>query len=205
MDLYLVRHGQSTGNVEHCILGWSDPALTALGTRQARAAAARLAPLGPMPIICSDLQRAQATAACIAAAWGGAVEPDLRWRELHCGTLEGQSWEAFARVPELSAQFEADPFHTAMPGGESGAMLSARVSDAFAALRAREAARLLVVTHDGPIRTLLAQCLCLPIERFWTLTTDHGGLTQLEITDDWIRIRTVNDTSHLQGLAEAAP
>ena len=60
MKLYLVRHGQSTGNVAGTLLGQGDHPLTGLGEKQARAAAARLAPFGPMPLHCSDLARAVA-------------------------------------------------------------------------------------------------------------------------------------------------
>ena len=45
MKLYLVRHGQSTGNIGGTLMGQSDHRLTPLGEDQARAAAARLAPL----------------------------------------------------------------------------------------------------------------------------------------------------------------
>jgi len=69
MKLYLVRHGQSTGNVAGTLLGQGDHLLTELGEQQARAAAARLAPFGPMPLHCSDLARAVATAEHIARAW----------------------------------------------------------------------------------------------------------------------------------------
>jgi broad specificity phosphatase PhoE len=58
MEIYLVRHGHSTGNGGNQIMGWTDHPLTEVGQAQARAVAARLAPLGPMPVICSDLQRA---------------------------------------------------------------------------------------------------------------------------------------------------
>ena len=50
------------------LMGQSDHRLTALGEAQAAAAAARLAPFGPMPLHCSDLPRAVATAARQAGA-----------------------------------------------------------------------------------------------------------------------------------------
>ena len=69
MKLYLVRHGQSTGNIGGTLMGQSDHPLTPLGEDQARAAAERLAPFGPMPVYSSDLPRARATAEHIVAAW----------------------------------------------------------------------------------------------------------------------------------------
>ncbi len=100
MKLYLVRHGQSTGNVGGTLMGQSDHPLTALGELQARAAAERLAPFGPMPVYHSDLPRAAATAAHIVAAWGACRRrscsfADPRLREISLGYYEGRSWEEF--------------------------------------------------------------------------------------------------------------
>ena len=75
LKLYLVRHGQSTGNIGGTLMGQSDHPLTALGEQQARAAAARLAPIGPMPMYSSDLPRARATAEHIVAAWWPPAAP----------------------------------------------------------------------------------------------------------------------------------
>jgi broad specificity phosphatase PhoE len=63
--LYLVRHGRASS-------GWGlekDPGLDELGHAQAEAAAQRLAPLGPLPIITSPLKRARETAALLAEIW----------------------------------------------------------------------------------------------------------------------------------------
>jgi broad specificity phosphatase PhoE len=179
------------------MIGWSDHPLSDLGRAQAAAVAARLAPLGPLPVLCSDLQRAVATAEAIAAAWGGTVEPDARWREVHCGALEDCPWSAWEEHPGLAAAFDADPLGAEMPGGESLATMQARVMAAFADLLARPEPAVVVVTHDGPIRALLAHCLQVPPARFWALVTDHAGLTHLSARDGWIAVRTVNDRGHL--------
>jgi broad specificity phosphatase PhoE len=63
--LYLVRHGRAAA-------GWDtdpDPALDDIGLRQAVAVAARLAPLGPLPVLTSPLRRCRETAAQLASAW----------------------------------------------------------------------------------------------------------------------------------------
>ena len=76
--LHLIRHGQAAA-------GWDadpDPGLDDLGHAQAAGAAATMAPLGPMPLVCSPLRRTRETAAPLAEAWGLApvVEP-LRRRD----------------------------------------------------------------------------------------------------------------------------
>ena len=40
----------------------------------------------------------------------------------------------------------------------------------------------------------------MPPEKWWTLSTTHGGVSLLEFSDDWVNVRYVNDTSHLAGV-----
>ena len=232
MKLYLVRHGQSTGNVGGTLMGQSDHPLTALGEEQARAAAAHLAPLGPMPVRCSDLPRALATAERIAAGWKGRVVPDARLREIDMGAYEGRSWEEFEADEALKAAFADDPYGTVLPNGESLAHVEARVlaavrdvlaahgvgpegglsTDAVANADASAVATGLhdtgshesacVVAHDGPIRAILNHYLGVPPEKWWTLSTTHGGVSLLEFSGGWVNVRYVNATSHLAGLGD---
>jgi broad specificity phosphatase PhoE len=230
MKLYLVRHGQSTGNVGGILMGQSDHPLTALGEEQARAAATRLAPFGPMPVHCSDLARALATAERIASAWHGSVVPDARLREIDMGDYEGRLWEEFEADEALTAAYAADPHGTELPGGESLARVETRVlaavhdvlaahgigpegrlstdavanADASAVATGFHAAEpgenACVVAHDGPIRAILNHYLGVPPEKWWTLSTTHGGVSLLEFSSGWVNVRYVNATSHLAGL-----
>lgn len=279
MKLYLVRHGQSTGNIAGTLMGQSDHPLTPLGEDQARAAAERLAPFGPMPVYASDLPRAQATAQHIVARWRAAGATDVprvvldpRLREIALGDYEGRPWQEFEADVELTAAFAADPYGTALPNGESlehlearahavvveilaafgmddtGALRgdAARADDADAvdrtadAMRAGAAAAALdgasaeemaaalggapveevehdapgttadrpvktdagvcLVAHDGPIRAILNHYLGVPPEKWWTLSTTHGGVSLIEFGGGWVSIRYINATGHLVGL-----
>ena len=246
MKLYLVRHGQSTGNIGGTLMGQSAHRLTRLGEDQARAAAARLAPCGPMPVYASDLPRARATAEHIVAAWGdgdaAAIVLDPRLREISLGDYEGRPWQDFEADTELTAAFAADPYCTALPNGESlehlearvhaavvdilapfgvdetGAFCSSAVSQVDASAKDRNGAepaasavatgflpvegsgRACLVAHDGPIRAVLNHYLGVPPERWWTLSTTHGGVSLLEFAGGCVIIRYVNATGHLAGL-----
>lgn len=63
--LYLVRHGKAGSGFGEAM----DPGLDEKGHRQAEVAAARLAPLGPLPILTSPLRRTRETAAPLAQLW----------------------------------------------------------------------------------------------------------------------------------------
>jgi broad specificity phosphatase PhoE len=217
VKLYLVRHGRSAGNLPGRMTGWSEHPLTRLGAAQARRVAARLAPLGPMPVYSSDLPRALDTARLIAARWAPAqaataeaatvplaVVPDRRLREIDLGDYEGRSWDDLAADRELAGAFAREPLVTTLPGGESLAMVRARVLDAFEEIVRGEHTVACLVSHDGPIRTILNHVLGVPPERHWAISTSHGGLSLLETGEDWTSVRFVNDTSHLRGLASGA-
>ena len=217
MKLYVVRHGRSAGNLPGRMTGWSEHPLTRLGTAQARRVAARLAPLGPMPVYTSDLPRALDTARLIAARWAPpqavtaetaspaqaavGVVAARRLREIDLGDYEGRSWDEFVADRELAGAFAREPFTTTLPGGESLGMVRERVLAAFEEITQGEHAVACLVCHDGPIRTILNHILGIPPERHWAISTSHGGLTLLEVSEDWISVRFVNDTSHLRGLA----
>jgi broad specificity phosphatase PhoE len=67
--LRLVRHGRAAAGLDHD----RDPGLDDLGRAQAEAVALAIAPLGPLPIVCSPMRRTRETAEPLATAWG--VEP----------------------------------------------------------------------------------------------------------------------------------
>lgn len=63
--LYLVRHGKAEAGFGES----TDPGLDEKGQRQAEVASARLAPLGPLPILTSPLKRTRETAVPLAQLW----------------------------------------------------------------------------------------------------------------------------------------
>ena len=63
--LYLIRHGKAAASFSEA----PNPGLDATGLAQAEAMAERLAPLGPLPIVSSPLERARETAAPLERRW----------------------------------------------------------------------------------------------------------------------------------------
>jgi len=150
VGLFLVRHGQSTWNAESRWQGQADPPLTALGEQQARAAAERLATGAPIDAIwASDLVRARRTAELVAEHLGLSVQFDARLRERDAG-----EWTGLTR-PEIEERYPgALAARRSPPGFEQDEPLLARVVPALGAIAAGGAARVLVVTHGGIVRTV---------------------------------------------------
>ena len=156
--LYLLRHGETEFNVEGRYQGQRGSPLTGRGRDQARRHGALLKTRIVEPeawrVVASPLGRAMATARIVCAALGlpeDAIETDARLKEMAFGEWEGLTpAEIQARHPEAWAARCADRWHHLRPGGESYALLAARVG---AFLRdAQEDA--IVVGHGGAGRVL---------------------------------------------------
>jgi alpha-ribazole phosphatase len=147
--LTLVRHTRPADGDGRCY-GRTDIALGPGFAAEADALAARL----PRPdrIVTSPLARCRRLADRLGARLHAPVAVDLDWREIDFGRWEGQPWSDLPR-PELDA-WAADLLHARPHGGESVALLLARIRRALARCRAAPG-RTLVVTHAGPIRAAL--------------------------------------------------
>jgi len=149
LELWLVRHGQTTYGAERRLAGWSNPPLTAQGRGEAARLHSFLAEQCFDGVIASDLNRCAETAKL---AWGGgAATPDPRIREMCFGTLEGC---LFAELEPAQATALLAFREYAAPGGETMAELRARLTDFATSLHP---GRYLVFTHGGVIRCLTQQ------------------------------------------------
>lgn len=92
---YIVRHGQSQGNINGDVMG-GDPALTVLGRQQAQALAELLSEVSLDHIFSSDLFRAKETAQIIASSKNLVAREDSRLRERSFGELEGRTADYFS-------------------------------------------------------------------------------------------------------------
>ena len=153
LELWLVRHGETTYSASKRVAGWSDPSLTDNGRRQAEALRELIDGGEFDGVWSSDLQRAIESARL---AWG---EPktDRRLRECNFGALEGCTYEeadsTYSEVFHDFRKFQA-------PDGESHEGFRRRIHDFVDSL---EPGRHLLIVHGGVIRILTQD---LGVDRF---------------------------------------
>ncbi len=111
-------------------------------------------PGGVAHLVSSPLGRCRRLAERLGIELGLAPEIDPRLIELDFGAWEMRPWAEIPR-PELDA-WRDDFLHANPHGGETVAMLKARVDAAVADLRRRDGP-VLAVTHSGVIKAALAQ------------------------------------------------
>ena len=154
MILYIVRHGQSTWNIEKRLQGQTmDVPLTELGLQQAAQARDELADVPLTAIWSSDQVRALQTAEVIAAAHALDVQPEPLLRE-HCfGALEGLLPSEMKEEPVPDGQHISE---IAWGGGESVADVYQRMLRLIELLRAEFGPQdqVALVSHGDSIRIL---------------------------------------------------
>ena len=195
MELYIVRHGETIGNLNHILQGQLPGELTPLGFEQAHKLGLRLQNEEFQAIYCSDLNRCVQTLSQI-TQFRSEPQPvfDPRLREKSAGEFEGQP----VGTPERAARAQGiAPAKFRPKGGENFADVRARAAAFFQELRQtylRSGAKVLVVSHAGWIAqffsVVLGQARQIPKSK-------NTALTILRVENRSVRVVLANDTSHL--------
>lgn len=163
----IIRHGQSTANLEERYAGWYDAPLTELGRKQAAITTDYILKNYHVDAVySSDLIRAVETVKEIAALANVPLVKEKALREIDGGEWERKQVEEIAReYPEQAYLWKTDIGKARPTGGESFAELQVRIDSAFRKIAAENDGKTVVVaSHGGAIRTM--QCLFenVPIE-----------------------------------------
>ena len=179
LRLDLLRHGET--ELGGGLRGSIDDALTDAGWAQMRAAVADQGPWDRL--VSSPLQRCARFAEELGAQLGVPVHQDKALQELHFGAWEGQSTAALMDTSaEALGRFWSDPYAFTPPDGEPVADFSARVLAAVERLHAAHAGeRVLLITHGGVMKLLLAQARGLPREQLLNVDVAHASLHSLSV------------------------
>ncbi|QHF46168.1 histidine phosphatase family protein [Pseudomonas sp. S35] len=184
LHLDLLRHGET--ELGGGLRGSLDDALTATGWEQMRAAVVAQGPWDRL--ISSPLQRCARFADELGARLKVPVSLEKDLQELHFGAWEGQSAAALMETDaEGLGLFWADPYGFTPPEGEPVSEFSERVLGAVSRLyRAYAGERVLLISHGGVMRLLLAQARGLPREQLLNVEVGHGGLFSLQVAADGV-------------------
>ena len=174
LHLDLLRHGETTGGSG--FRGSTDDALTDQGWAQMHQALSDVA--GWDLLISSPLQRCRMFAEQLAAARKVPLRIEADLRELHFGEWEGRNAAEILFADEQAlGQFWNDPYGYTPPAAEPLQNFATRVLACVARLSDELAGqRVLVITHGGGIRLLLAQARGLPPAQLLQVDVPHASL-----------------------------
>ena len=182
LTLDLLRHGET--ELGGGFRGSLDDLLTPVGWRQMRDAGRQRESWSA--IISSPLRRCADFAAELARQCGVPLEFEVDLRELHFGEWEGQhASELMVEHADALGRFWADPYGFTPPEGEPLALFEGRVLGAIKALYQRRAGEhLLLVTHAGVMRLLMARARGLARKDLLQVEVAHGQRMRIQVESD---------------------
>jgi broad specificity phosphatase PhoE len=180
VEIYVMRHGETEGNVRQILIGREDSPFTESGWQQPVEVARHLVGRALACIYSSPMDRAQRTAALVQETLDRPVPIELETAiaEIDAGEFTGLSFpEVWSRLPDdaILGQFS-------YPGGESWRDVQERAVKFVYGLEARHAgAAVLLVTHAGVIAGLVAEYLGEPIEEYVRTRFGHDFLGRIAL------------------------
>ncbi|SHE22975.1 alpha-ribazole phosphatase family protein [methanotrophic endosymbiont of Bathymodiolus puteoserpentis (Logatchev)] len=171
----LLRHGEVLGG--SCYRGITDDPLTNKGWQQMQA---KLDCHKHWDIIISSpLSRCHHFAQLLSSELQLALVTTPAFQEIDFGDWEGKTAEQIDA--QLLSQFYADPVNVSPPNGEPFHYFQQRILVAWQALlEAQQGKRILLITHAGVIRIILAHSIGLDVQHSFRLKIGHACLSRLE-------------------------
>jgi broad specificity phosphatase PhoE len=151
--LLLIRHGETSWNIEGRYQGQADPPLNDKGLLQAQELVEKLASIAIDILYTSPLRRAMQTAQIIAHQRQIPCITEPRLMEIHQGDWQTRlRSEIESLYPEIFRQWEQQPWQVTPPGGESLSQVKKRVYAALDEIITDHAGQHIgLVTHRIPI------------------------------------------------------
>lgn len=198
--VYLIRHGETGWNTAMKFQGQTDIPLSEHGREQAANLGKRLSTLEIDAFYASDLFRAYETANIIALPHGMPVQKVSGLREINFGVWEGLT---AAEIKNLYAdeinKWWDNPFSLRIPGGETYDEMVKRSVVAIKEIISRHSnGQIAVVSHGGPIRSILCSVMGIALDKYWRLGLHNGSLSIIDFSGwDYGILTLFNDCSHL--------
>jgi alpha-ribazole phosphatase len=172
-EIYLIRH-TTPAIAKGICYGKTDLDLTESLEEEA-AVISRYLPAGMVSVHSSPLQRCRRLAAHLFPAHELHLHNELM--EIDCGSWEMRAWDELR--PEELDPWMNDFVQVRIPGGESYLDLNERVNRVWGAitggLGAGDPGPVALVTHGGPIRSILASLTGTPLSESFSAFSLHYG------------------------------
>ena len=94
-----------------------------------------------------------------------------------------------------------EDFNQPPQGGETIELFNARIVSLLDDLKAKHDEQIvLLVGHGGSLSEILRVALGLSREKRWYLEMENASLSEVSIAEDYVSLKSLNDTCHLKAL-----
>ena len=195
MRLWLIRHGETEANVAGLYSGHSPTPLTPRGLAQAETLRDLLSVVPFDYVLCSELERAQQTAARVLQSRDLAVHTTPLLNEMFFGEWEMRHHRDLLREDaESYAAWCTDWQHAVPTNGEGFQAFSSRIERVIDLVNGLKSDyhNVLIASHQGVLSLLIARLLNMPAASLWHFRVDQGCWSALDIFDDYATLRVLN-------------
>jgi broad specificity phosphatase PhoE/CTP:molybdopterin cytidylyltransferase MocA len=173
-NVYIVRHAEVEKPAVKTYIGITDLSLSCDGISRAGELREKFSKLDIEAVYCSSLVRARDTAGIIAEGCGKVPVVRPEFNEIDMGEWEGRSFdEVKAEYPDEFTARGLDLLNYRVPGGESFLDVQARAMRALEDILASTTGDLVIVTHSGVKRSMLASLEGVSIRDFFSRSFDY--------------------------------
>lgn len=196
--IYLIRHGETSWNLEERFQGTTNTELTTVGLNQGKLLAKSLAGTKFENIYSSPLNRAKITADFIGAETECEVTEDLDFKEISFGDWEGLTTkEIRAKYSWMDKWFEDTGLYQ-IPNGDVFEDEKNRLKERLTKIaKESKGQNTAIVSHAGIIRLSLIAALDLPLSYYWRFVFGNTSISILEYYNGIFLLKSLNNTSHL--------
>lgn len=175
MNIYLVRHTSVEYDLSVCY-GQTDVNLADSYMEEFEKVKNKLPDLENFTAYSSPLKRCTMLAEHI---FKGDIKKDNRLMELNLGSWELEPWEYIQE--NLFLNWNGEYHLTTPPEGESYQELFDRAAQFYDEISTSNSNDIVIVSHMGVIRAIIAHILHMPVKKAFSLKLDYGGVSMIEI------------------------
>ncbi|MCF7502269.1 MULTISPECIES: histidine phosphatase family protein [Vibrio] len=181
-NIYLIRHGKVEGKA--ALNGFSD-VLVKPEMQQRICESLAEQNLSLDCVITSPLRRCSDLANLYAKRKSLPLSVDLEFQEMNFGEVDGVAFDELDDKWSMLETFWQDPANHQLSGAESLQNFHDRVTQGWSQLLTCDSDNLLLVTHGGVIRMILAHCLDIDWKNpslYSKLSIENASITHIQIT-----------------------
>ncbi len=205
--ILLIRHGQSASNNGGTLTGQLDSPLTEIGYKQGEAVSNYIFNNYKVgAIYSSDLTRAVKTVKPLEKLTGIPIIKDKNLREMQCGDWQGELLSVLS-TDELYLKWRDYDLSIKIPNGESFLDVKDRAVKSLTKIaKTNDNKTVVVATHGGVVRMLMAEMLEIPIDKWKEKLgyVNNASTTVIEFENNKFKIINTID-SYLSGIETIVP
>lgn len=191
MKVYLVRHGETQGNIEGAFYGVTETPLSPRGKVQGQEAKEKLSAISFDHVLVSPLSRAVDTARLAGFEDVSLLEG---LKEMDFGIFEGLTFDAIkSQYPKEVDRWTARKHDYVFPEGESLKTFYDRVIGVYQEILATyEGERILIVAHSGVLRAIFAHEISENFDHYWKYKVDNASVSIIAYEDNFTLLEKFN-------------